>query len=313
MSDAARDLGRQLDTGPGTASPLGGQVVSAQVSDVTESGCVNLMIDGVLQLEVACADHYRDRKPGDWVAVRTGPRPVVMWRLGDDQGASSESKVRELAADVAEDMIPITAYTWGTDPPAGAGWQQVTALWTRPDSNGIGQLYAQLGTAGAPSPTPPATRPPKAVTISPTASGSWRNKHPDDYASTPMQGDWTGAGARRGAWFYGTAIAAACAGKTVSSMAVAFTRKAGSGANAKRPLHLYLHNYTSPPSGQLDLGAGPEELLRLSVGAKGSATLPAAWRTALAAGTARGLAVYTTGRDDYMGVSGGAITITFSA
>lgn len=311
MRRAARDLGQEL----GSAAPaqgLGGQIVGAQVDDVTESGRVNLILDGVLHLEVACADSYTDREPGDWVAVCTGPRPVVIWRLGADPGSASPDRVRELAADVASDMIPITAYTWGTDPPAGAGWQQVTALWTRPDSNGIGQLYAQLSTAGAPSPTPPATRPPKSATISPTASGSWRNGRPDDYASTPMQGDWTGNGPRRGAWFYSSAIATACAGKTVASMTVAFTRKTGSGANAKRPLHLYLHGYTTPPSGQLSLGAGPEELLRLSVGAKGTATLPAAWCTALASGAARGLAIYTTGRDDYMGVSGGAITIKFS-
>ncbi|MGQ4486900.1 hypothetical protein ACN6LM_003915 [Streptomyces sp. SAS_281] len=311
MSRAADDLARQLGTG--TASPTAGEFVSAQVSDVTESGCVNLLMDGVLHLEVACADSYRDRKVGDWVAVRTGPRPVVIWRLGDDQGAASEPEIRKIAGDVASDMVPITAYTWGVDPPAGAEWQQVTALWTRPDPNGVGQLYAQVATAGAPPPTPPATRPPKSVTITPTDSGSWRNGRPDDYASAPMQGDWTGSGPRRGGWFYDGKIATACAGKTVAGMTVAFSRRTGSGVNGKRPMHLYLHNYASPPSGQLNLGDGPEELLRLSVGAKGTATLPASWRTALASGAARGLAIYTTGRDDYMGVNGGSITITFSA
>ncbi|WP_326593805.1 hypothetical protein [Streptomyces brevispora] len=313
MSGAARDLARQLGTpGPGTAD-LGGAVVSAQVDDVTESGRVNLMLDGVLQLEVQCSDSYRNRTAGDWVAVRTGPRPVVIWRLGDDPGDESEAEIREIAADVAGDMIPISAYTWGTAAPAGSEWRQVSALWTRADSNGTGQLYAQLTAPGTPSPTPPATRPPKTATVTATDSGSWRGGRPDEYASSPMQGDWTGSGARRGAWFYGMKIQTACTGKTVSSMTVAFTRKAGSGVNGKRPLHLYLHGYTSPPTGQLSLGTGPEELLRLSVGAKGTATLPAAWRTALASGTARGLAIYTTGRDDYMGVTGGTITIKFSA
>lgn len=128
-----------------------------------------------------------------------------------------------------------------------------------------------------------------------------------------MQGDWTGSGNRSGAWFYGTKIADACAGKTVASMTVAFSRKSGSGVNGKRPLHLYLHGYTSAPSGQLNLGDGPEELLSLSVGTKGTATLPASWRSALASGSARGLAIYSSGRGDYMGVTGGAITIKFSA
>ncbi|MFE7624619.1 hypothetical protein [Streptomyces sp. NPDC057509] len=310
MTGAARDLGRQLDTGGGAS--LGGAIVSAQVDDVTESGRVNLTLDGVLQLEVPCADSYRDRKAGDWVAVRTGARPVVVWRLGDDPGDESADEIREIAADVAGDMIPVSAYTWGTGAPAGAGWQEVTTLWTRADANGTGQLYAQVATA-VPSPDPPATRPPKTVAVTATDSGSWRNGRPDEYASVPMQGDWTGGGARRGGWFYGSKIATACAGKTVASMTVAFSRKTGSGVNGKRPLHLYLHGYTAPPSGQLSLGDGPEELLRLSVGAKGTATLPAAWRTALASGSARGLAIYTTGSADYMGVTGGTITIKFSA
>ncbi|SDL43172.1 hypothetical protein SAMN05421806_1401, partial [Streptomyces indicus] len=136
---------------------------------------------------------------------------------------------------------------------------------------------------------------------------------PDDYASTPTQGDWTGGGNRRGAWFYGSKIAQACAGKTVAKMTVQFTRRRGSGVNAKRPMHLYLHNYTSAPGGQLNLGAGPEELVSLSVGAKGTATLPASWRNALASGSARGLAIYASGRNDYAAFTGGTITITFSA
>jgi hypothetical protein len=41
--------------------------------------------------------------------VRTGSSPVVIWRLGDDPGDSSASAVKDIAADVASDMIPITA------------------------------------------------------------------------------------------------------------------------------------------------------------------------------------------------------------
>lgn len=302
---AAEDLGRALASG----GPAGVQTVSAQVVDVTEAG-VNLDCQGTLLLDVACPDSYRGRAAGDWVAVRVGPVPVVLWRLGPDPGGSDEASVREIAADAAADLVAISAYTWGTAVP-GTGWEQVTTLWTRRDTNGAGQLYAQIG-GSAPSPTPPPTRPPKTVKISASASGSWRGGAPDDYAATPVQGDWTGGGNRRGAWFYGTAIAAACAGKTVASMKVAFTRRAGSGVNQKRPLHVYLHDYTSPPSGQLTLGTGPEELLSLSAGGKGTATLPGSWRTALATGSARGLAIYASGRTDYMAVTGGQITITFS-
>jgi hypothetical protein len=96
-------------------------------------------------------------------------------------------------------------------------------------------------------------------------------------------------------------------------MSVKFTRKRGTGRNSRVPMHLYLHDHTSAPSGQLNLEDGPEELLRLSVGAKGTATLPSSWRTALASGSARGLAIYARGSTDYGAFTGGQITITFSA
>jgi hypothetical protein len=306
--DEAELLGAEL----AARAPTGAlKQVTAKVIDVTDDGKVNLDLLGTLVPDVPCTDSYRNRAAGDWVAVQLGARPIVLWRVGDDPAESDAESIKELAAEAAQDMIAVSAYTWGTGTP-GAGWQTVTTLWTRKDSNGVGQLYAQIGSAD-PSPSAPPTRAPKTVTISPTDSGSWRSGRPDEYASSPTQGDWTGRGNRRGGWFYGTSIASACSGKTVSKMQVKFTRKRGSGRNSKVPMHLYLHNHTSAPSGQLNLGDGPEELLRLSVGAKGTATLPSSWRNKLAAGTARGLAIYDTGSSDYGAFTGGQIVITFSA
>ncbi|MGW4300435.1 hypothetical protein ACWEHT_11720 [Streptomyces sp. NPDC004646] len=285
---------------------------TATVIDVTADGRVNLDLLGTLVPDVPCTDSYRNRTAGDTVAVQLGARPVVLWRLGDDPAEKDADSIKKLAADAAQDLIAVSAFTWGSGAPAGSGWQTVTQLYTRKDSNGVGQLYAQIAGSDTSPPTTP-TRPPKGLTINPTDSGSWRSGRPDDYASAPTQGDWTGRGNRRGAWFYGSQIAAACAGKTVAKMTVTVTRKKNTGRNSKVPLHFYLHNYTSAPSGQLNLGDGPEDLLRLSVGAKGTATLPAAWRTALASGSARGLAIYASGSTDYAGVEGGQITITFSA
>lgn len=285
---------------------------TATVLDVTDAGRVNLELLGTLVPDVRCSDAYRNRAAGDTVMVQLGARPTVLYRIGDDPAATDEDTIRELATDAAQDLVAISAYTWGTAAPSGTGWQQVTTLYTKKDAAGKGVLYAQLASASDTSPDAPATQAPKAVTISPTDSGSWRGGQPID-GSDPSQGDWTGRGNRRGAWFYGTKISAACSGKTVASMKVAFTRKRGTGRNAKVPMHLYLHSYTSAPSGQLSLGDGPEELLRLSVGAKGTATLPAAWRSALASGSARGLAIYDTGATDYAAFTGGKITITFSA
>jgi hypothetical protein len=307
MPTAAQLLAEQL-TRAGKPTT---QEVSATVLDVTADGRVNLQMLGTLVPDVPCTDSYRNRAAGDVVRVRLGAKPIVLYRLGDDPAETDEATVKEWAAEAAQDLIAVSAYTWGTSAP-GPEWQPVTALFTRKDPNGVGQLYAQIaGADTSPSQTP--TRPPKTVTVSPTDSGSWRSGRPDGYATSPTQGDWTGRGDRRGGWFYGTQIAAACSGKTVAKMQVKFTRKRGAGRNSKVPMHLYLHNYTSAPSGQLSLGDGPERLLRLSVGAKGVATLPASWRSALAAGTARGLAIYASGKSDYAAFTGGQITITFSA
>ncbi|MGC4946166.1 hypothetical protein ACLQ2N_08165 [Streptomyces sp. DT224] len=305
------DLGADLAAAAGSGQG-GFKTVTVQVVDVTDTGTVNVNYNGALLLDVPCTDAYRNREAGDSVAMRPGVQPVVMWRLGDDPSSVDDNRISEIADDVAHDVQVVRAVTWGTDAPAGSGWQTTSQLYVR-KVNGKVELYAQIGAPTDTSPDAPAGRAPNPVTVTATDSGSWRNQRQDEYASTPMQGDWTGGGNRRGGWFYDTKIADACAGKTVAGMRVTFTRKRGSGVNGKRPLHLYLHGYTSPPSGQLSLGTGPEELLSLSVGAEGTASLPASWCTALAAGTARGLAIYSTGSADYMGVTGGSIKITFSA
>ncbi|MGW0865736.1 hypothetical protein [Streptomyces sp. NPDC002611] len=287
------------------------QTVSAEVIDVTESGTVNIHMLGADLYDVACTDAYRNRKSGDTVAVRRGTVPVVLWRLGDDPAEAEQTDVEEIAQQAAQDVQVVRAATYGTGAPAGAGWQAASAVYVRKIDERI-EVYFQVASVADPSPGTPDVPSPKPVTVSPTDAGTWRGGRPDEYASAPTQGDWTGRGNRRGGWFYGSRISDACAGKTVASMKVAFARKTGSGVNSKRPLHLYLHNHSSPPSGQLNLGDGPEDLLRLSVGAKGAATLPKSWAAALASGSAKGLAIYASGRTDYAAVTGGKITITFS-
>lgn len=307
MGDAAEDFARTMAQ---AASSPGG-IVSARVEDVTASGRVNLDLNGQLLLEVACADSYRDRAADDWVAVRMGARPVVMWRLGDDPAATDQARMQALAEDALDDMQVIRAATYGTGAPAGTGWQQATETWVRKVSGKL-EVYFKVGDASDPSPSTPAPRPPRTVAISPSSSGSWRNGRRDEGRDNPYQGDYSGRGDLRGAWFYGSAIQNACSGKTVASMRVEFTRRTGAGDNGRRPLHLYLHDHSSPPS-SLDLDAGPEELISLSVGAKGTATIPSDWRSQLASGAAKGLAIYARGSRDYMSVTGGRITITFSA
>ncbi|MDG9701655.1 hypothetical protein [Streptomyces sp. DH37] len=290
--------------------PSGPTRVSAQVVDVTEDGRVNIMLQGSLVTDVPCTDAYRGRRAGDWVVVRLGAHPIVEYRVGPDPGEASEESVRTIAAEAQV----VRSVTWGVGAPAGTGWQQASALpYFRQSAAGQIELYYPVGAVVDPSPDAPPVQAPKTVTISPTSSGSWRNGRPDDYVDYPMQGDWTGGGNRRGAWFYGTAIADACTGKTVADMRVTFTRRRGSGVNASRPVRAYLHDYTSAPGGQLNINSGPEDVMSLSVGATRTAALPASWVTQLASGAARGLAIYDTGTRNYMAVSGGKITISFSA
>ncbi|MBJ6623639.1 hypothetical protein [Streptomyces sp. DHE17-7] len=302
------ELGKDLDAG-GAGGGL--QTVTATVIDVTDSGTVNLSMQGGEIYDVACTDAYRNRRAGDTVAVRRGAVPVVLWRIGPDPADTEQTDVEGIAVQAARDVQVVRAATYGTGAPAGSGWQAASATYVR-KVDGRLELYFQVGSVADPSPPAPGVPTPRPVTVTPTDFGSWRNGRPDTYANYPMQGDWTGGGNRRGAFFYGTKIADACAGKTVTRMEVTLTRRTGSGVNASRPVHLYLHGYTSAPSGQLNLGDGPETLMSLSVGAKRTAALPAAWRTALASGSARGLAIYATGSRDYMSLSGGSIKITFS-
>lgn len=309
MSEAARRLGEDLARAR-SAGSTGSATVSAEVVDVTDLG-VNLSMGGALVLDVPCADSYRSRAAGDWVAVRPGARPVVVWRLGQDPGDADEATIRAVAKEVALDEQVVRAATWGTAAPSGSGWQQATVPFVRKTAEGQVELYFQLASQSDDSPSAPPGRVPKSVKVTANSSGSWRNGRRDEYRDFPFQGDYTGGGALRGGWFYGSKIAAACAGKTVSKMTVSFSRRRGSGANARRRMHLYLHDHTSPPS-SLDLDEGPEELLSLSVGAQGTATIPAEWRIKLANGTRRGLAVYARGSRDYASFSGGTITITFS-
>jgi hypothetical protein len=304
MADPASDFGRQLARkGAATAA-----TVSAEVVDLTSDGRANLDVQGQLVTGVACPDSYRSRAVGDWVAVRMSAVPVVLWRLGDDPGEVDPDTVQEIVLDTQV----VAAASWGTAAPTGTGWQTISQLFMRKNANGQIELYGQVGSESDTSPTQPG-RPPSPKTISPSDSGSWRNGSPDNSHSVPMQGDWTGRGNLRGAWFYGSAIEDACSGKTVAKMTVQLSRRTGAGVNGKRPVHLYLHNYGSAPSGQLNLGDGPEDLISLSVGAQGTAVLSASWRNALASGSAKGLAIYSKGPSDYMAVTGGKLTITFSA
>lgn len=290
----------------------GFRTVSVQVVDVREDGTVNVDWGGALLTGVACTDAYRVRRDGDWVAMRVGQRPVVLWRVGPDPGADGEAATRALAADVAVDVQVVRAATWGMAAPSGSGWQQATTPWIRKTASGQVELYMQLGSMSVPPPEAPPSRPPSSVKATPVVTGSWRGGRRTDsfYAA---QGDPGGTGGpMRGAFLYYD-LPGRVAGKVVASMRLTVWRVKGLGPSGKVPVHFYLHGYASAPAGQLTLGDGPEDLTRLSDGGKATVSLPASWASALAAGTAGGIAVYGSSRSDYCELNGGDLTITFSA
>lgn len=302
----ARDqLGIALARGQRSGGGL--QTVSVRVVDVRTDGRVNVDWGGALLVGVPCTDAYRGRAAGDVVAMRPGQRPVVLWRVGPDPGGGDEASIRA----VVQDEQVVKAVTSGASVPEGEGWQQATTPWVREVPGGV-ELHMQLASAGrgtGEEPEPPPTVTP-AVTLDAAAVGSWRGGAPAE-GGTARQGDPDGTGAYRGGWFYGTAIADACAGKSVAGMTVRLARAPG-GADTKVPIRMYLHAAESPPTGQLELVEEPQDLLRLSAEAEATVPLPVGWQTALAAGTARGIAVSATSTGDYAALTGGRITITFT-
>ncbi|MGH3501681.1 MAG: hypothetical protein ACRDQA_12465 [Nocardioidaceae bacterium] len=299
-------LGRKLAK-PSAGRPA--RQASAQVADVTETG-VNLYYAGSLVTDVPCSAAYRGRRAGDWVAVRiSAGQLMVLGKLGGSSAELSDDLSDTVDAVLGDERV--ASVDFGQDA-APSGFTQAESVWFADQADGTVRVYLKVGASDPDPPPPPPTRPNKPITIAPNGSGSWRGGHPDDYHPEPTQGSWTSRSYLRGGWFYGNKIANACAGQSVSGMKIRI-RRLGGGWNAKRPIHAWLHDETGQPSGQLALNHGPETIGSVSVGGVVNVALPAAWVNLLAAGTAKGVAVYVTNRNDYSvyAKSSGQITITF--
>lgn len=251
--------------------------LTASVTSVATDGTVTITLAGAPVPGVPCLDSYASRKAGDAVRVAvTAGQMLVLGRIGNpaDQQAAAVTEFHASAS----------------APPAGAGWEAVTTgVWAK-----AGAIWLQYAAAPPPGPADPAT-------VNSTNWGAWRGSQRATWADGPTQGDWTGGGNYKGAWFWGSAITSALSGMTVASATVTITRSSTlHGSYGSVGVNLYLHNAGSPGSSAPATVAGPIDAGGLGLGQSRAITLPTAWADQLKAGTAKGFGITGSGRSDYL-------------
>lgn len=262
----ADELGTELAAAQ-SATP--DRVESAMVADVTPTGAVNLVIDGTLVLDVPCADSYRNRKAGDWVAVRrSAGQLVVMWRLGADVAAGTLNKA-----------------SWGFFAPSSAYTLADTGVYFKRNDDGTVDLYFRSTVASEQAGVgPPLNR---GQIVRANSSAAWFDGVATGQVE-PAQGERDGAAA--GAWFYGLGILDACTDLTVTGMWLRLVRTLD-GPIERLLVNLYLHSHQTKPAGDLTLNEGPYQVGPVSPGGSIRVRVPADWIPLLAAGTRYGFAI----------------------
>lgn len=286
MTDEAEQaLARLVGNGWSTVS-----VRKMIVDAVRTDGTVNLRDGSTIVQSVSCLPGYLGRAAEDSVIVlRARLGMVVLGRVGAEQ------------VPVAADATDIS---WGSGPPSGAGW--VTGVPYVRD----GAVYIDTGGGGGGG----GSSTPRPVTVQPTARGVWRSGHREN--DRPVaQGAWPSYPEPfTSGWFFGTALSAACAGKTVASMRLRLGRTSSShGSFGQVKPRLFLVSTGTPGASPPALGDSPRSGPGLGLGGTATWTLPASWAADLASGAARGIVVSAGVGSSYLifdGASGG-ITVTF--
>lgn len=213
-----------------------------------------LVTDGSTQWTVPCLAGYQRRTAGDMVlAVQlAGGDWLVVDKVGSDP---------TVVASVKSGM--------GT-PPASDGLRRASNVWFGRNADGTTALYADMTTA-APGP----------ATIAATDAATWAG-------ASGSRAGIVSSDVQVAAWYYGGAIAAACAGKLATAMRVTITRADGAGADMGAPLRLGLHNLTG--FGQPTITDLWDTGVALWPGQTATVPIPSAQVALLAAGTAQGIA-----------------------
>lgn len=261
------------------------------VSSVREDGSVNLQVgpsDQDIIDAIPALSSYTDRKAGDKVTVRKARRSwVVLGKAG-------------ALADPGEQVT----MTSGEGAPSGSGWVQAQTVWSRGS-----ELYIQRDTVSQPDPPPPPN-----VTVNPASEAAYAEGYLN-HGKSPRQGTYSGYGPWSGIWCFGSAIADACAGRTVAAMTVRLHRTGSRhGLYSKQHPSIWTHEHNTPPGGTPNLHNRHDPAHGLGLGEAFDYPLPSLHVDALASGNETGIGVYTGEfRSDYIIYSqSGAVTIRFS-
>ena len=157
--------------------------------------------------------------------------------------------------------------------------------------------------------TAPVTSTTKTMTIKSTYGDTYRSSVYDNWKKdgTVRQGDY-GYGDCTGCWFFGTAFAE-LKGKTITKVQITITRNSG-GTSVTVEHKLWMHRYTSRPSGAPTLTSGWSQTFRLATG--NSTTVAITNSTvlnAISAGTCKGFALRHTYDSVHYSVCSGSVTV----
>ena len=157
--------------------------------------------------------------------------------------------------------------------------------------------------------TAPSTSTTKTMTIKSSYGDTYRSSVYNSWKKdgTVRQGDY-GYGDCTGCWFFGTAFAE-LKGRTISKVQITITRNSG-GTSVPVEHKLWMHRYTSRPSGAPTLTSGWSQTFRLATG--NSTTIAITNSTvlnAISAGTCKGFALRNTYDSAHYSVCSGSVTV----
>ena len=157
--------------------------------------------------------------------------------------------------------------------------------------------------------TAPSTSTTKTMIIKSSYGDTYRSSVYNNWKKdgTVRQGDY-GYGDCTGCWFFGTAFAE-LKGKTITKVQIIITRQTG-GTSIPVEHKLWMHRYTSRPSGAPTLTSGWSQTFRLATGNSTSVAITnSAVLNAISAGTCKGFAIRHTYDSAHYSVCSGSCTV----
>jgi hypothetical protein len=139
------------------------------------------------------------------------------------------------------------------------------------------------------------------VTVSASATGSWRPSGPGGWMSSDVyQGAYsTKYGFYRGCYFYGSTAFDAMAGTTCTGLTITLSRKSSGGVSGAEDVWLAPHGHASQPSTKPFFPVAARKYAGPAWGGTVTITLPTEWGQGLIDGTYAGIGHLYSGTGDY--------------